>query len=154
MDLADRLSQAIEKKRVTPYQIDSDTVVTAATISRILNRKTLKPAFKTLQIIADYLHINANWLLTGEGDMTREGCSSSNSINGSVRGNNNNISNAQHSGVGDLGSTCTTLPVNDDTYLKEIEYLNKMLAEKDKLLVEKDKIIEEKERLISILLKK
>ena len=69
MTFGERLRQVIENKGITPYQLSAKTNVSQATLSRILANSTTKPSIKTVEVIADYLRISREWLLTGNGDM-------------------------------------------------------------------------------------
>ena len=69
MTFGERLRQVIENKGIAPYQLSAKTNVSQATLSRILANSTTKPSIKTVEVIADYLQISREWLLTGNGDM-------------------------------------------------------------------------------------
>ena len=69
MTFGERLRQVIENKGITPYQLSAKTNISQATLSRILANSTTKPSIKTVEVIADYLQISREWLLTGNGDM-------------------------------------------------------------------------------------
>ena len=69
MSFGERLRQVIEEKGITPYELSAKTNVAQATLSRIFANSTTKPSIKTVEVIADYLQISRDWLLTGNGDM-------------------------------------------------------------------------------------
>jgi transcriptional regulator with XRE-family HTH domain len=69
MSFGERLRQVIEEKGITPYELSAKTHVSQATLSRIFANSTTKPSIKTVEVIADYLQISRDWLLTGNGDM-------------------------------------------------------------------------------------
>ena len=69
MSFGERLRQVIEEKGITPYELSAKTHVSQATLSRIFANSTTKPSIKTVEVIADYLQISHDWLLTGNGDM-------------------------------------------------------------------------------------
>ena len=69
MSFGERLRQVIEEKGITPYELSAKTNVSPATLSRIFANSTTKPSIKTVEVIADYLQISRDWLLTGNGDM-------------------------------------------------------------------------------------
>lgn len=69
MDLVDRLKYIIDIKGLTSYKISIDTGINESVLSRLLNKKTKKPHGNTIKLLANYLHVSENWLLTGEGEM-------------------------------------------------------------------------------------
>ena len=69
MSFGERLRQVIEEKGITPYELSAKTNVSQAILSRIFANSTTKPSIKTVEVIADYLQISRDWLLTGNGDM-------------------------------------------------------------------------------------
>ena len=69
MGFSDRLRQIIESKGITPYELSMRTNISQATLSRIFANSTAKPSSRTVEAIAKYLHISAEWLLTGNGEM-------------------------------------------------------------------------------------
>lgn len=72
MTFGDRLRQVIDSKGISAYEISQATNISQATLSRILNNSTSKPAKATLTSLAKYLQINPTWLQTGEGLETIE----------------------------------------------------------------------------------
>lgn len=70
MSLHDRLKNAIDKKGVTPYKIGQDTPVSRALMGKYLTGDT-EPSVKNIILLAKYLDIDLNWLLTGEGYMSK-----------------------------------------------------------------------------------
>lgn len=72
MTFGERLRQVIESRGITPYQLSVKTNVSQATLSRIFANSTTRPSIKTVEILADYLQISREWLLTGNGDMHAE----------------------------------------------------------------------------------
>lgn len=67
MSFGERLKQVIDDKGITPYELSMRINVSQATLSRILTNSTTKPSIKTVEAIADYLHVSREWLLTGNG---------------------------------------------------------------------------------------
>lgn len=61
-----RLSDIIKKRDLSRYKIAQATKITEATLSNYCNGK-VKPSPSILKQLADYLEVNYNWLLTGEG---------------------------------------------------------------------------------------
>lgn len=72
MTFGDRLRHVIDSKGISAYEISQATNISQATLSRILNNSTNKPAKTTLNTLAKYLQINPTWLQTGEGLETIE----------------------------------------------------------------------------------
>ena len=70
MNLSDRLKQVIDIKNLTSYKISSDTGISESVLSRILKGKTRKPQSSTVTVLAKYLQVSEQWLLSGEGEMT------------------------------------------------------------------------------------
>lgn len=71
MSLHDRLKKAIEEKGITPYKIGQDTPVSRALMGKYLAGDT-EPSVKNIILLAQYLDIDLNWLLTGEGNMPKK----------------------------------------------------------------------------------
>lgn len=71
MKFSDRLRKLIDSKGVTAYVVASETGVSEATMSRLLNNSTSKPNIKNVKLLAKYFAVNSDWLLTGEGEMIR-----------------------------------------------------------------------------------
>lgn len=67
MSISQRISQIIKEKGITQYQLCANTGLEESVLSRIINEETKKPRQKTVELIANYLHINPEWILTGEG---------------------------------------------------------------------------------------
>ncbi len=64
---AKRLAETIDKRKLSRYKIAQDTKITEATLSNYCNGKG-KPSPSIVKQLADYLEVNYNWLLTGDGD--------------------------------------------------------------------------------------
>lgn len=65
----ERFQQLLDNKLITPYYLSRATGISQATISRLRSDVTAKPSILTNKKIADYFNVDAEWLLTGEGDM-------------------------------------------------------------------------------------
>ncbi|TFD95502.1 helix-turn-helix domain-containing protein [Dysgonomonas capnocytophagoides] len=68
MTVGDRLKYVLELKDVTPYKIGKDTPVSRAMIGNYISGEN-EPSVKNIILIAEYLGVNLNWLLTGKGDI-------------------------------------------------------------------------------------
>lgn len=72
----ERLQQLLDNKMVTPYYLSQAIGISQATISRLRGDITAKPSILTNKKIADYFNVDAEWLLTGNGEMFTESISS------------------------------------------------------------------------------
>lgn len=68
MTVGDRLKYVLELKDVTPYKIGKDIPVSRAMIGNYISGEN-EPSVKNIILIAEYLGVNLNWLLTGKGDI-------------------------------------------------------------------------------------
>lgn len=64
MEFKDRLKIAIENKGVTPYAIGRDTKVSKVSVLNYLNGT--KPNIGNISILAEYLGVSVEWLISGE----------------------------------------------------------------------------------------
>lgn len=71
-NLSERLAYLLESKKITPYQLSVDTGISESTISRILSQKTKKLQTPTITLLANYLQVKKEWLLTGDGDIAEK----------------------------------------------------------------------------------
>ncbi|MDR3061226.1 MAG: helix-turn-helix domain-containing protein [Dysgonamonadaceae bacterium] len=62
-----RLVETIRKRGLSRYKIAQDTKITEATLSNYSNGK-VNPSPSIVKQLADYLGVDYNWLLTGEGN--------------------------------------------------------------------------------------
>jgi len=70
MEFKDRLKYLLEKEGVTAYRIWKDTAITKGTIANYIEGKT-SPNRSNVSILATYFNVNEEWLLNGEGKMSR-----------------------------------------------------------------------------------
>jgi len=70
MEIGERIKQLIDKKRVTPYEVYIKTGISQSTLSRITRSSTAKLNIHNLETLAKYFNVEAEWLKTGEGEMT------------------------------------------------------------------------------------
>lgn len=68
MEFKDRLKIAIENKGVTPYAIGRDTKVSKVSVLNYLNGT--KPNIDNISILAEYLGVSVEWLISGENIQT------------------------------------------------------------------------------------
>ena len=66
-EFKDRLKRALEIRGVKTYAIGRDTAVSRQSVDNYCAGR--KPQYDKAIIIAEYLNINLNWLMTGEGKM-------------------------------------------------------------------------------------
>ncbi len=65
-NISSRLSEIIEERGITCYQLAKFIGKSDSTISRII-KKGAKPNSETIKLICDYFEINDKWFLTGYG---------------------------------------------------------------------------------------
>ncbi len=65
--IGERLSFLIHRKGVKAYRVASETGISQATISRIIN-KNQKPNIATTKVLCAYFGVTEDWLLTGRGN--------------------------------------------------------------------------------------
>lgn len=68
--LAERIRYLLNSKNVTPYEVEHKTVVTQATISRVINGVTKKLNITNTEILAEYFGVTPEWLKNGENSNT------------------------------------------------------------------------------------
>lgn len=68
MEFKDRLKIAIENKGVRPYAIGRDTKVSKVSVLNYLNGT--KPNIGNISILAEYLGVSVEWLISGESIQT------------------------------------------------------------------------------------
>lgn len=61
----DRLKKAIKDSPYTQYQLADELGISEKTVSRYVRGET-EPVFSIIQILADYLNVDHNWLAFGE----------------------------------------------------------------------------------------
>ncbi len=71
MEFRDRLKHLLEKEGVTAYRIWKDTNITKGTIANYIEGKT-NPNKSNVSILASYFNVNEEWLLNGQGRMSRD----------------------------------------------------------------------------------
>lgn len=71
-NISERLAYLLESKKITPYQLSVGTGISESTISRILSQKTKKLQTPTITLLANYLQVKKEWLLTGDGDIAEK----------------------------------------------------------------------------------
>lgn len=71
-NISERLAYLLESKKITPYQLSIGTGISESTISRILSQKTKKLQTPTITLLANYLQVKKEWLLTGDGDIAEK----------------------------------------------------------------------------------
>lgn len=68
MSFRERLRESIEKKGVTSYKIAKDTSLSRASIDRYISGNS-SPDIDKVNIIASYLGVSIDWLVSGNGEM-------------------------------------------------------------------------------------
>jgi phage repressor protein C with HTH and peptisase S24 domain len=80
MKLSERIKYLIEKKKITPYEVSKKAGISESTLSRILNENTEKLTFNSAAKLANYFHVDLDWLRFGEGEIPKQIKSSTNKI--------------------------------------------------------------------------
>ncbi|GAB2769440.1 helix-turn-helix domain-containing protein [Salinimicrobium soli] len=70
-EIGSRIRELVKEFGITNYVLANETGISQSSISRI-TRGTQKPSSKTVKLISNYFEINERWLLTGNGEKTRE----------------------------------------------------------------------------------
>lgn len=68
MSTGERIKELINSKGITAYEAAKLTGISQPTFSRILNSKTSKMSMNSVKKLAEYFHVNKDWLATGMGD--------------------------------------------------------------------------------------
>jgi transcriptional regulator with XRE-family HTH domain len=75
-NINERIVQIVDYYNLTRYKFSQETGISDAVLFNIYKGKN-KPSFDLIEkILNKYKLIDANWLLTGEGEMFKEECSS------------------------------------------------------------------------------
>lgn len=70
-NFSDRLEKVLEYLKISPYRLSKDIGASEAVISNLRNGKN-KPSYELLNKILNFYEVlNAEWLLTGEGEMLK-----------------------------------------------------------------------------------
>ena len=64
--LGERIKFLINKRNITPYEIEKKSGVSQATLSRLLTGNTKKTKIENLEKLANYFHVSIEWLQCGE----------------------------------------------------------------------------------------
>ncbi|GAB6119210.1 XRE family transcriptional regulator [Dysgonomonas termitidis] len=67
-DFKFRLNEAMEMRRISRYRLAKDCHLSATTITNWLTGKTVPDKTK-IRAVSEYMDVNSNWLLAGEGNM-------------------------------------------------------------------------------------
>lgn len=65
--IGERLEAAIRFRETTPYRLAKATGNTRGYVSRVFNDERENPQADKIRQLADHLHVNAQWLLFGDG---------------------------------------------------------------------------------------
>lgn len=131
-----RFTLLLKKIKKTANALSKDIGVTPPTIKKIEKGET-SPSGTVLTFLIKEYSVDANWLLTGEGEMfvSSDRFHDPKIINGD--GNITQIGDNSKSKINSNNSNTT-----EAEYLKkEIENLNKLLSSKDQQLEDKSKLI-------------
>jgi hypothetical protein len=125
----------IEYKGISKYKFYQKTGITRG----ILGQNNGMSEENTAKFLAYFPEIDANWLLTGEGEMLKSISENGNQLiaGNTIQGNNNKING--------LTNVDNRKYYNDltDVLLAQMEDKERLLSEKDERLHEKDDIIKD-----------
>lgn len=71
MDFKDRLRNILDSKHISSYKVAKETQISKATMVNYLDGRT-NPTRVNIKLISDFLGVNEEWLLNGEGEMLKE----------------------------------------------------------------------------------
>ena len=72
MNIRDRIKKLAEYKGISMYTLSQETGISQSALSRMMNNKTERLNRKNLQILAEYFHVNLDWLVSGNGEETED----------------------------------------------------------------------------------
>lgn len=118
--MKDRIKQIMDKEQLTPSAFADRLQLGRAVISHILNGRNNPSLDVVTRILAKFDYINSNWLLTGDGAMSKSEKNNSDK-------QNNFISNNFGEKTMDLFSQVPIYPSNDK---ENIEYRKENIVER------------------------
>jgi len=69
-EFKDRLKNILDNRGISSYKVSKDTKISRATMGNYLKGET-EPNKANIKLIADYLDVDSDWLLTGKGEMLK-----------------------------------------------------------------------------------
>jgi transcriptional regulator with XRE-family HTH domain len=139
LSICERFFQILDYYGDTRYKFSRESGVSEAVLSNIFNRKN-RPKTEIIEILLNkYKAVDANWLLTGKGDMLSTGNNMEQNIH--LKGNRNVNSGNNISG----NALMVHAPDNRQYYSDSPDVLRAQIEEKDKLIIEKNNVLREKD---------
>ena len=145
MIIINRIYQFIKYKEVSIRQFEKKINVSNGLISNAKRKKTDIQSKWVSEILYNFPEINADWLMTGKGEMLKHSIANVGNINNgnnNIRGNNNKVGN----NVGD--NNININKEKKDSTIKELSVENKYLKLENENL---KNLIKSKERIIELL---
>lgn len=152
------IENAMAKAKMSKATLCHKVNIARTTFDAILNGGDTKVS--TLEAIANVLNVPIGYFFNDENQtrITTTGDYSPAPVNGDVAVikdvvvNDEELSNKIKKGSGDSSLTdINNIEITNEKLLMEVEWLKKLISEKERLLEEKDKNINEKDRLINFL---
>lgn len=135
-----------------------------ATMSNIVAGRMSKPSFDVINSIIDNIGIDANWLITGKGEMMNRGMIINENKGNAIQNNSGHMVNVSIPASGtqkiispdgkvELQSVDSSTPgLNEvDRLNQRIHDLERIIAEKERNIVEKNATIQSKNEIICML---
>ncbi|WP_143960265.1 helix-turn-helix domain-containing protein [Litoribacter populi] len=143
-DFSSRLEKVLEHLQITPYKMAKDIGTSEAVISNAKNGKN-KPSYDFLsKILNFYKVLNAEWLITGQGEMLKSG----------IKNEYTPRPSGGYEIVADTETAYTPKPPKEKLHPKQAEKLHPTLhptPEKCALCHEKERVIEQQKETIDTL---
>jgi transcriptional regulator with XRE-family HTH domain len=165
LSICERFFQILDYYGDTRYKFSKESGISEAVLSNIYQKKNPPKVEVIWLLLNKYKEIDANWLLTGTGSMTKRimqkknnidntNASSSACFQGKYNNNNSgvqenkekNIVKGKNNIVASENSTIYT--DNRQYYSDSPDVLRAQIEEKDKLIIEKDERLREKDAYI------
>ena len=124
MNVPERLKELIKQKGISIYSLSRETGIPHSTLSRFLNQKTETINRSTLKILADYFHVNLDWLITGNGEQYPS-VAQQNQSGDNIHGRSVTVNNSETAKLLDIIKEChEILRKKDEQIDKLLEIIN------------------------------
>lgn len=128
-----------------------------ATMSNIVAGRMSKPSFDVINSIIDNIGIDANWLISGKGDMTNKGMMINENKGNTIQNNNGSMVNVSipSSGTQKIIKPDGTVELQsiDSSVVtsNEVDRLNQRIQDLERIITEKDATIKSKDDMICMM---